>query len=252
MLPPRPLDGNRQGFTLWPFMSVQSWGENPAGLWRVEIEDKSVNRQIPNAYNSHLSAWSLVMHGTATDPLARQPKILLSSDRAGSSISSAEAAQINAALNCHLSCATCHGPRFDDCGSCFSGYFFHNSQCLLACPHGFLPLNDTMTCSICSSKCTQCLDSSHCLSCQPGHRLENDQCVALHGTVNDECSHGMSHTRSLTVLCFFSYSFVISLCFFEIWFFNQSINQSMHGFQFVSVSFCFSQSINRCMVSTLF
>jgi subtilisin-like proprotein convertase family protein len=200
MLPARPLDSSSQGFSQWPFMSVQYWGENPAGVWRVEIEDKSVNPKMTGISNSALLDWSVVLHGTTTDPLAKQDLKISSlfEDRGYSSLSSARPPTADGPKNCHLSCKTCHGSRVDDCGSCFSGYFFHNSQCKLSCPAGFLPMNDTMTCITCPPKCMKCTSPSTCSSCQSQYVLEGGQCVASHSTVNDECLHGTSHTTTLT------------------------------------------------------
>lgn len=31
LLPPRPQDFNQNGFHKWPFLSVQTWGEDPRG-----------------------------------------------------------------------------------------------------------------------------------------------------------------------------------------------------------------------------
>ena len=40
LLARRPQDTSRSGFTSWPFMSVHTWGENPIGVWRLEIHNE--------------------------------------------------------------------------------------------------------------------------------------------------------------------------------------------------------------------
>ena len=36
----RPHDSSRNGFHSWPFMSVHYWGENPIGVWSLEIQNE--------------------------------------------------------------------------------------------------------------------------------------------------------------------------------------------------------------------
>lgn len=43
LLPPRPQDYNQNGFHKWPFLSVQSWGEDPRGTWTLTVESVSSN-----------------------------------------------------------------------------------------------------------------------------------------------------------------------------------------------------------------
>lgn len=39
ILQERPLDSSKDGFHKWKFMSVHSWGETPAGTWKVKVRD---------------------------------------------------------------------------------------------------------------------------------------------------------------------------------------------------------------------
>lgn len=39
LLTRRPGDRSQQGFDNWPFMSVHTWGEHPAGEWKLTIRD---------------------------------------------------------------------------------------------------------------------------------------------------------------------------------------------------------------------
>lgn len=36
---PRYKDDDTEGYKNWPFMSVQTWGENPHGQWKLEVYD---------------------------------------------------------------------------------------------------------------------------------------------------------------------------------------------------------------------
>lgn len=41
LLAQRPMDNSRGGFQQWPFMSVHTWGENPNGIWKLEIHNEA-------------------------------------------------------------------------------------------------------------------------------------------------------------------------------------------------------------------
>lgn len=40
LLAQRPIDGSRAGFNSWPFMTVHNWGENPDGVWKLEVHNE--------------------------------------------------------------------------------------------------------------------------------------------------------------------------------------------------------------------
>lgn len=40
LLAQRPMDNSRSGFQKWPFMTVHSWGENPNGVWKIEVHNE--------------------------------------------------------------------------------------------------------------------------------------------------------------------------------------------------------------------
>jgi subtilisin-like proprotein convertase family protein len=63
LLPRRPHDINRSGFHKWPFLSVQQWGEDPRGVWTLEIENVGSARNRGSFHD-----WSLTFYGTATPP----------------------------------------------------------------------------------------------------------------------------------------------------------------------------------------
>ncbi|GBP21767.1 Neuroendocrine convertase 1 [Eumeta japonica] len=63
MLSSRPLDSSKAGFVNWPLTSVATWGENPSGLWRATVRDKT------NESNSGIiGQFTLVVHGTEEIP----------------------------------------------------------------------------------------------------------------------------------------------------------------------------------------
>lgn len=206
MLHERGLDSSNQGFTDWPFMSVQFWGENPTGTWRIEILDTSMNSpfispQNSAAANSALISWSLVFFGTASDPISKDIKDLLEPEHNNIAMYQTSGASKSALLpdpnfaqqtanHCHLSCQTCRGPHMDECNSCYKSYYLHNAHCLVSCPQGFYPVNNTMTCKSCPPKCTKCSSDGVCMMCQTGYLLGKGGCSPVHSAVDDECLHG--------------------------------------------------------------
>lgn len=63
LLSPRPLDISNDGFFNWPLMSVGTWGENPNGIWKIVIEDKTKERN-----SGEIGTFSLIVHGTNEMP----------------------------------------------------------------------------------------------------------------------------------------------------------------------------------------
>lgn len=61
LLDHRYLDESRKGFHNWKFMSVQFWGEDPRGTWRMKI--KSIDHSYLDVNNMEL-----VVYGTEEDP----------------------------------------------------------------------------------------------------------------------------------------------------------------------------------------
>ena len=60
-------DEARAGFTKWPFMTTQSWAENPRGRWKLFVIFDS---EQPQAGSLH--EWSLLLHGTRKSPYVGQ------------------------------------------------------------------------------------------------------------------------------------------------------------------------------------
>merc|ERR1719187_278824 len=61
LLTTRSRDTSTRGFQDWPFLTVFSWGEDPAGTWLLEVENTGGSEAT-------LRKWSLKFHGTAEDP----------------------------------------------------------------------------------------------------------------------------------------------------------------------------------------
>ncbi|KAG9487990.1 hypothetical protein GDO78_007669 [Eleutherodactylus coqui] len=64
LLTERERDLSTNGFKNWAFMSVHTWGEDPAGTWTVKITDESGRKQN----EGRIVSWKLIMHGTSTRP----------------------------------------------------------------------------------------------------------------------------------------------------------------------------------------
>lgn len=66
ILPYRANDVIGTNFNDWPILSLHFWGEKPQGTWRLRLQ----NRYPRYRFSGHLLKWTLVLYGTATDPLA--------------------------------------------------------------------------------------------------------------------------------------------------------------------------------------
>ncbi|XP_066995940.2 neuroendocrine convertase 1-like [Anabrus simplex] len=64
LLGPRKLDDSDKGFVNWKFMSVLTWGENPTGIWMLEISDKTGSA----SNHGWIGECSLLLHGTKHRP----------------------------------------------------------------------------------------------------------------------------------------------------------------------------------------
>ena len=64
LLSPRSEDLSDEGFSKWPFMTTHSWGEDPRGVWTLEIKD------LGDAKANHgvVTEWQLILHGTKLKP----------------------------------------------------------------------------------------------------------------------------------------------------------------------------------------
>ncbi|TRY81601.1 hypothetical protein DNTS_030998, partial [Danionella cerebrum] len=68
LLSRRPRDEDAKvGFDKWPFMTTHTWGEDPRGLWQLEV-----SFQGPAEQSGVLKEWTLMLHGTQTAPYIDQ------------------------------------------------------------------------------------------------------------------------------------------------------------------------------------
>ncbi|VDK49650.1 unnamed protein product [Anisakis simplex] len=65
LLKVRREDKSPNGFRHWPFMSVHTWGENPKGLWQLEVYDKSGRI---TGINGLINNITLIIYGTIDKP----------------------------------------------------------------------------------------------------------------------------------------------------------------------------------------
>ncbi|CAB3244914.1 unnamed protein product [Arctia plantaginis] len=63
LLSTRSKDASKSGFVNWPLMSVSTWGEDPKGVWKVIIADKTHEQNT-----GEVGALSLIIHGTNEMP----------------------------------------------------------------------------------------------------------------------------------------------------------------------------------------
>jgi len=64
LLPVRGDDASDEGFKKWTFMTTHAWGEDPRGIWKIEIKDGGDSR----THRGTLQDWQLVLHGTKEKP----------------------------------------------------------------------------------------------------------------------------------------------------------------------------------------
>ncbi|MBN3326312.1 NEC1 convertase, partial [Atractosteus spatula] len=64
LLAERERDTSSRGFRNWDFMSVHTWGEDPAGTWTLKIADMSGRMEN----EGRIVSWKLILHGTAVRP----------------------------------------------------------------------------------------------------------------------------------------------------------------------------------------
>ncbi|KAG8186688.1 hypothetical protein JTE90_014762 [Oedothorax gibbosus] len=63
LLAQRPPDASKSGFNDWPFMSVHMWGENPNGIWKLEVINDA---RYGGA--ALLKEWHMILYGTTQNP----------------------------------------------------------------------------------------------------------------------------------------------------------------------------------------
>ncbi|XP_037535111.1 neuroendocrine convertase 1 [Nematolebias whitei] len=64
LLAERERDTSANGFRNWDFMSVHTWGEDPAGTWTLKITDTSGRMEN----KGRILNWKLILHGMSEKP----------------------------------------------------------------------------------------------------------------------------------------------------------------------------------------
>lgn len=102
-------------------------------------------------------------------------------------------------MSCHEDCATCAGPRFDQCTSCPADRPVKTAsgRCLKACNRGQFWNDVSGTCDQCASGCATCAagGSDQCLSCPSGMLLQGGKCV------QSACPNGAAGVATLGGVC---------------------------------------------------
>ena len=106
-------DDHDEGFPNWPFMSVHFWGENPNGIWTLNITCKGDSARA----TALIPSTTLTFFGTANKPPANVQK--------------------NCHSNCARSCAA--GGSSIYCDSCKKGLYRNaiTLECVEECPTNF-------------------------------------------------------------------------------------------------------------------
>lgn len=162
LLPFRVHDQHKDGFHLWPFMSVLSWGERPNGDWIFTIELKEGSRV-------ELDALELLLYGTDVIP----PSVQVIPSTCHS--------------QCLKGCAK-YGSQF--CDSCKHFQIATSFECVETCPDGTYQNGDI--CHACPPHCTACSDSNSCTSCLPNtYLLSSGSCLSSCPTGTFATSNGV-------------------------------------------------------------
>ena len=172
LLPFRPHDRHKDGFHLWPFMTVHSWGERPHGKWIFSVIIKSGSEVA-------LQSLELILYGTQSVP---------------QSVSAVPS-------QCHPEClGGCAKEGPEHCDVCKHYRLAYASACVERCPIGTY-VNGHM-CRSCPPLCAECMNAHSCSQCQlQAFRLLNGSCSSkcsdgTFATSNNSCS--VCHQSCLT------------------------------------------------------
>jgi subtilisin-like proprotein convertase family protein len=197
LLPHRPSDVAAGGFDEWPFLSVHFWGENPRGMWLLEIEDADTLKS--ESAKGTLDSWSLVFYGTkeqpvklknqtTTGPLSMKPSTVQ------------PVLEKTTKMLCHNECAEfCTGPSPKDCLECKHYRVGPTSMCVPECPTGFY--KEDKMCLACEMSCSTCSGPmlTQCLSCPTGHMFQ--QLNSNQNVCSVECLSGFFMTNNSCLRC---------------------------------------------------
>ena len=110
----RDNDNAAGGYFEWPFMSVMFWGEDPAGLWRLDVTSRS------NLTNVEVVVFNATFYGVSTLPES----------------------VANIPATCHPNCSRgCSGEGSDNCDACSNLRNAYTLECIDTCPPGYTERN---------------------------------------------------------------------------------------------------------------
>ncbi|XP_054286623.1 neuroendocrine convertase 1-like [Macrosteles quadrilineatus] len=66
LLEPRPKDSSKDGLQNWSIKSVHNWGEDPKGVWEIEVKATRIQNVRP--YSGYIKGFILTLHGTSEKP----------------------------------------------------------------------------------------------------------------------------------------------------------------------------------------
>ncbi|KAK3097564.1 hypothetical protein FSP39_010877 [Pinctada imbricata] len=182
LLPKRPSDMSHGGFNQWAFLSVQFWGEDPRGTWKLEIEDEHPSTSWPRppaGEKGTLTSWSLILHGTKTDPL--QPHRSTTPHHWTRPFSRTHYTRpwttpirsiTTLTVNCHKECVDgCSGPLPENCHACKHYRIGDDGKCVAQCPESYRLYKEK--CLPCEASCENCTThfgyKAYCEKCKDGY-----------------------------------------------------------------------------------
>ncbi|UJR15817.1 hypothetical protein I4U23_002746 [Adineta vaga] len=209
LLPKRINDHSRQGFTNWPFLTVQLWGEQPHGNWTLEMYNQGGGTVT-------LMSWKLVVHGTNVYPISPRSSVenqssnchieCKSNEPCGKTDTSCSVCQHykqpsedgkfrcvgicpegtyssemnKLCLPCHYKCGSCRNASESSCIGCKSALFLvpNEMTCVESCPEKYYTDRKLRKCVNCKADCASCETNSYiCTSCANGYALKDIDCV---------------------------------------------------------------------------
>lgn len=166
LLPYRPRDRHKDGFHLWPFMTVHSWGEQPQGNWIFSVH-------VQRGSEVQLQSLQMVLHGTGSIPHS----VFVVPTRCHS--------------QCVQGCAR-EGPQY--CDICKHFRLADSLECVEECP--LRTFSDKRICRSCPIRCTQCVNAHSCTQCH-SHAFR-----LLNGSCSEQCSDGtFAASNNSCILC---------------------------------------------------
>ena len=159
LLMPRPRDLSDSGFDKWPFLSVHFWGENPFGMWILEINRHPDILREDQVEGGFLRSWKLAFYGTKENPFPE------AEEENGVAISLFEDHKLDSS----------EGERVDE--ECRESLFSLNEKCVGSCPPETFGSAESRRCEKCHDSCRECRGpgENDCLSCFPERFYTEDK-----------------------------------------------------------------------------